>query len=168
LTVGGGVTLNEGRPFRSSSVFAFGLSIVIPDDRNGNRQIDDPWELILLEGEIGPTTNIEACHQPEEPPNCLDSALFGGVRYRFRRRMEQRPWPFLNAQAGAYWLGTGLPDPQYASAHFSLQGGGGLEFRWPDTIQALRVSADFRHVFGLGQNQVRVLALYMLTPKRSP
>jgi hypothetical protein len=147
-------------------VFSFGLSTVFFDDRDGDGQIDAPWELILLEGDVGPTTAIRACHESGGAPNCLDASLFGGVRYRFRRHPEQRPWPFLNVQLGGYWRGTGLPDVEYEGGRFALQGGGGLEFRWPNTIQGFRVSVDLRYVFGHDLTQVRVLGLYMLSPRR--
>lgn len=49
-----------------------------------------------------------------------------------------------------------------------MQAGGGLEIRWPRSIQGVRVSVDYRHVFAgsRDRNQVRFLCAYVIGPRR--
>jgi hypothetical protein len=69
---------------------------------------------------------------------------------------------------GAYWKGSGVEEPEYISDHFAMQFGGGVEFRWPGSIQGIRLMADWRYVFAgeSDRNQMRVLAMYVVGPRR--
>jgi hypothetical protein len=76
---------------------------------------------------------------------------------------------FGSVLLGEYWKGSGTnDDQQYSSSHFAMQVGGGVEIRWPGSIQGVRVSVDYRHVFAgdRDRDQVRFLAAYVIGPRR--
>jgi hypothetical protein len=152
-----------------SLVFDFSLANWL--DKDGDSRIDDGWELVLLRGELGPSSDVQPCQSgdpsSEVSADCVDKALFGGVRYRFGRHLNRRPWPFAGVLLGGYWRGSGEDDVP-SSTHFALDVGGGIEMRWRDSIQGFRISTNYRRVFGADRNQIQIQVLYFLAPRVGP
>jgi hypothetical protein len=133
---------------------------------------DENWlAVFVLEGELGTISEVEPC-QPwaaDGPDNCYDADVLLGLRFRQTPNASSGMRPFAHALAGEYWKGSGRSDDQwFSSHHFTLQLGGGVEVRWPGSIQGVRVSLDYRRVFAGDQtrNQLRVLGAYVIGPRR--
>ena len=128
------------------------------------------WATPVIEGELGSNTDAAPCQPPNESDadTCLDAAVLGGLRFRRRPADTSGVRPFASAMLGSYWKGSGVEEPEFISNHFAMQFGGGVEFRWPGSIQGIRVMADWRYVFAghLDRNQMRVLGLYVVGPRR--
>jgi hypothetical protein len=111
---------------RSLPVFSLGVSLVAWQARDGDRQIDNPWEIILLEGTSGRPTTSRNVSSPTKPPTALiahyspelDIASVGG--------WNSDPGRFSMSSWEATYGDRGIPDE--GSGHFALQAGGGLEF----------------------------------------
>ena len=137
---------------------------------------DENWWMVgVLEGEILGGSEAASCRSSSETPdNCYDAADLGGLRFRPRPNNISGFRPFGTLLVGSYWKGSGTnntdddDDQEFASQHFAMQVGSGLEFRWPGSFQGVRMSIDFRRVFA-GQrdrNQWRFLGIYVVGPRR--
>jgi len=128
------------------------------------------WAVLVLEGELGPTSDVGVCQSPsvDSLDNCTDAALFGGVRLRPTPDDRSGLRPFASVLVGSYWKGSDTNDQSFASSHPAMQVGGGVEVRWPNSIQGVRLSVDYRHVFAgeRSRNQLRFLASYVIGPRR--
>jgi hypothetical protein len=133
---------------------------------------DENWRAaFVVEGEIAALSEAQPCRlSPDDPPaNCSDAALLSGLRFRPTPRSWSGVSYFGSVLLGGYWKGSGIDDDQeYISTHFAMQFGGGVEFRWPNSIQGVRVSVDYRHVFAgdRDRNQFRFLGAYVIGPRR--
>jgi hypothetical protein len=133
---------------------------------------DEKWPAVLVvEGELGPISEVGPC-QPwtsNIPDNCYDAHLLVGLRFRQTPHASSGVTRFAHALFGEYWNGSGTSDDQwFSSSHFAVQVGGGVEIRWPGSIQGVRISVDYRHVFAgdRARNQFRVLGAYVIGPRR--
>jgi hypothetical protein len=130
------------------------------------------WGVLVVEGEIGAISEAQPCRGPaaDTPDSCLDAAVLGGFRVRRVPHVVSGARPFVHVLFGEYWKGSGLDDPdhEFASSHFAMQLGGGMEIRWPGSFQGVRVSVDVRRVFAgdHDRNQVRLLCAYVIGPRR--
>jgi hypothetical protein len=129
------------------------------------------WAVLVVEGEIAALSEAEPCQQsPDDlPDNCIDASVAGGLRFRPTPRSWSGVSYFGSVLLGQYWKGSGTNDDlEYSSSHFAMQVGGGAEFRWPGSIQGVRVSVDYRHVFAgdRGEGQLRLLGAYVIGPRR--
>jgi hypothetical protein len=128
------------------------------------------WAVPVLEGEFGPTSDVGACQSAAvgSLENCADAALLVGFRLRPAPNAWSGVRPFASVMVGGYWKGSDANDQDYSSSHPAMQVGGGLEIRWPNSIQGVRLSVDYRHVFAAerSRNQLRVLASYVIGPRR--
>ena len=132
---------------------------------------DEKWRAAwVLEAAAGPTSEAGPCRQsPSDfPDNCVDAAVLGGLRFRPTPHAASGAGYFVNVLVGQYWKGSGTRDHEFTSSHFATQVGGGVEFRWPDSIQGVRVSVDYRHVFAgdRDRSQFRLLGAYVIGPRR--
>lgn len=134
--------------------------------------IDRTWPLdVVVEGDAGGTTSDDAeCRLKEHSENCFDASLLFGPRFRLvRGRPDRHVLPFVNTFIGTYWKGSGAPDGSMES-RFAVQLGGGIDLHRSESIQALRVTLDYRHVAGYGRvpvafNQGRFAILYVLNER---
>jgi len=132
-----------------------------------------PYRLgLVFEGELGPTSDAAPCQvrepQSAEPQNCEDAAALVGIRFHFYRRAQRQRLPFVNFLFGSYWRGSGVGEDDYESARYMLEAGGGIDLRRGHSVNGLRVSLDYRHVFGSdgARDQLRFLVAYVLGPPR--
>lgn len=128
------------------------------------------WAVPILEAGIGPISDVGACPTPsgESSPNCLDAAVLGGLRFRPTPNIASGVRPFATVLLGTYWKGSSRDDPEYLSDHFAIQAGGGVEIRWAESIQGLRVSLDYRRVSASdrNRNQIQFACSYVIGPRR--
>jgi hypothetical protein len=132
---------------------------------------DEDWPGVpVVEGEFSVGSEAPPCQGPveETPDTCVDAALLAGWRFRRRPHTSSGIRPFAQFLIGRYWKGSGLDEPEYASSHFALQAGGGIELRWANSIQGARVSLDVRHAFAGDRDvtQVRLGLWYVIGPRR--
>jgi hypothetical protein len=132
---------------------------------------DEMWRAaFVIEGELGATSEAEPCRvrSGDSPENCYDGQVLAGLRFRRVPHVSSGIRPFLNILLGTYWKGSGRDDQEFISSHFAVQTGLGAEMRWPNSIQGLRVSLDYRRVFaGNGaRNQIRLICAYVIGPRR--
>ena len=126
------------------------------------------WAVPVLEGELNTRSEAEGCQTSDAPDTCADAAVLGGLRFRRPPHASSGVKPFGSILLGSYWKGSGATDRDFASNHLAVQVGGGLEIRWPKSIQGVRVSVDYRRVFAAGgpRNQLRFLGAYVIGPRR--
>jgi hypothetical protein len=161
-SVGLGVVADQS-PSQASSAIVGGLSWDY--DKNW-------WGVLVVEGEIGAISEAEPCRGPaaDSLESCLDAAVLGGIRLRRVPHVASGLRPFVDVLFGEYWKGSGSDDPdhEYASSHLVMQLGGGVEVRWPGSVQGVRVSVGVRRVFAgdRDRNQVRLLCAYVIGPRR--
>jgi hypothetical protein len=132
---------------------------------------DEKWRAaFVVEGELGATSEAAPCRvrSADLPENCYDAAVFVGLRFRPVPHVSRGISPFVNVLLGPYWKGSGLEDQEFISRHFALETGLGAEVRWPNSIQGLRVSFDYRRVFvrNAPRNQIRLMCAYVIGPRR--
>lgn len=128
----------------------------------------------VIEGEVGATSDVERCQGSSSnvPSTCYDAALLFGLRFRPVPHASSGLSPFVSVALGEYWKGSGADehsdDPEYSSDHFVMQGGVGLEMRFPGSIQGVRALVDYRHVFAgdSSRNQFRLTCSYVIGPHR--
>jgi hypothetical protein len=131
-----------------------------------------PYRLgfVWVEAELGPRSDVGSCQTRDTgstDSDCDDAALLTGLRFHFfHRKSERRVLPFINLLAGSYWKGSPEPDRDYASAHFALQAGGGVDVRRTGSAHGLRLAVDYRRVFAADapRNQFRFVVAYTLGP----
>jgi hypothetical protein len=153
---------------RDQSPSQWSPSVVVAISWDWNEQ---DWGVLVVEGEIGSFSEAESCRRsPDDlPDNCFDAAVAGGLRLRSPPRAWSGASYFGSVLLGEYWKGSGTnAELEYSSSHFAMQAGGGVEFRWPGSIQGVRVSVDYRHVFAgdRDRNQLRLLGAYIVGPRR--
>jgi hypothetical protein len=136
---------------------------------------DENWRAaFVIEGEIGATSDVERCQgfSQDPPSTCYDAALLFGLRFRPTPHTSSGFSPFVSVSLGEYWKGSGADEDseesEYSSDHFVMQGGVGLEIRFPGSIQGVRALVDYRHVFAgdTSRNQLRLLCSYVIGPRR--
>jgi hypothetical protein len=132
---------------------------------------DKMWRAaFVIEGELGATSEAAPCRgvSGDLPENCYDGSVLAGLRFRRVPHASPGIRPFVNVMMGRYWKGSGLDDEEFISSHFAIQAGLGAEMRFPNSIQGVRVSLDYRRVFaGNGsRNQIRLLGAYVIGPRR--
>ncbi len=166
LSVGIGV-VGDSRPKQSASTVTLSLAFV--DSGTDYWPYRLGW--VLLEAEFGPRSDLGLCQagdaEPADPPHCDDAALLTGLRFHFfHRTSARRVLPFANLLAGSYWKGGGENDRDFASEHFTLQAGGGIDLRRTGSAHGLRLAVDYRRVFAgdSSRNQFRFVTAYTLGP----
>jgi hypothetical protein len=128
----------------------------------------DWWVVPVLEGEFNAFSEAEPCQASDAPDTCVDAAVLGGLRFRRAPHVSSGARPFASIVIGTYWKGSGATDRDFVSEHFAVEVGGGVEIRWPRSIQGVRVSLDYRRVFATSgdKNQIRLLGAYVIGPRR--
>lgn len=126
------------------------------------------WGVLVVEGEFNAYSEAEPCQASDAPDSCVDAAVLGGLRLRRAPHASSGMRPFASILLGTYWKGSGATDRDFVSDHFAVQIGGGVEIRWPQSIQGVRLSLDYRRVFERDgdANQLRFLAAYVIGPRR--
>ena len=128
---------------------------------------ENAWAVLVVEGEFNGPTESDSCQATDAPDSCVDAVVLGGVRFRGVPHVSSGARPFASILLGKYWKGSGGMDRDFASDHFTAQMGSGVEIRWPGSIQGVRLSLDYRRVFGSNdQNQLRFLGAYVIGPRR--
>jgi hypothetical protein len=132
---------------------------------------DEMWRAaFIVEGELGATSAAEPCRErsADPPENCYDAMVLAGLRFRRVPHVSSGIRPFVSVLLGQYWKGSGQEDREFISSHLAVQTGVGAEMRWPNSIQGLRVSLDYRHVLAVrsGRNQIRLMFGYVIGPRR--
>jgi hypothetical protein len=128
------------------------------------------WAVPVLEGEVAATGEAEPCQRSssDASANCVDAAVLGGLRFRQTPHASSGVRPFAHVLLGNYWIGSGTDEQEFISDHFATQVGGGVEVRWAESIQGVRMSVEFRRVFAgaRDRNQIRFLCAYVIGPRR--
>jgi hypothetical protein len=164
LSLGVGI-VGDRQPRQNSSIGS--LSFAFADSGDNN----DYWPFRLggvWEVEFGATSDLGPCQahdaQSGNPPHCEDAALLLGPRWYFFRRSARRVLPFADFMFGSYWKGSGVKDRDFASNHFALQAGGGIELRRMESIHGLKLCLRFRRISATDapRTQIRFDAAYVV------
>lgn len=169
LSVGIGV-VRDRQPQQSSATATLSLAYV----DSGTDYWPYRLGFVLLEAELGPTSDLGPCRASDAPPadsdDCDDAALLTGLRFHFfHRKSARRVLPFVSLLVGSYWKGSAEEDDGFDAGHAALQAGGGIDLRRTGSVHGLRLAVDYRHVFAgdASRNQVRFVAAYTLGPPKS-
>jgi hypothetical protein len=132
---------------------------------------DEKWRAVfIIEGEVGPTSEVESCRGPvsETSDNCVDAAVLGGLRFRPTPHATGGRRPFADVLLGSYWKGSGVDDHEFNSRHFAIEVGTGLEIRWANSIQGVRIAVHVRRVLAgdRDRTQFRLMCAYVIGPRR--
>jgi hypothetical protein len=131
----------------------------------------DTWPAVFVfEMELGPNSDVDRCQNSsgDLPWSCTDAALLAGLRFRRTPHNVSGLKPFAIALLGTYYKGSGIDEDDVLSSHFAMQFGGGVEMRFPGSIQGVRVSLDYRHAFAgeRDRKQFRLVGAYVIGPRR--
>lgn len=130
------------------------------------------WAALVVEAGFGPYSDAAPCRLPrtDEDDTCVDATILGGLRFRRPPYSVAGTRPFGQILLGKYWKGSGSgrDDQEFASEHFVMEFGGGVEFRWPGSFQGARLSLDYLRVFAgnADRNELRFLGAYVIGPRR--
>ena len=131
---------------------------------------DESRAVFVLEMEFGPNSDVDRCQPSSDdlPWSCVDTAILLGLRFRPRPHNVSGFSPFASVLYGAYNKGSGIDEDSVLSTHLAMQFGGGVEIRFPGSIQGIRASLDYRHVFAgeRDRKQFRFLGAYVIGPRR--
>jgi hypothetical protein len=124
------------------------------------------WGVFVLEGEFNAPSEPEPCQASDAPDSCVDAAVLGGLRFRRAPHASSGTKPFASILLGTYWKGSGAADRDFVSDHFAVQIGGGVEIRWPRSIQGVRLSLDYRRIFERDGDANQLRGSYVIGPRR--
>ena len=128
---------------------------------------ENEWAVLAMEGEYNGSHESNLCQATNASASCHDAVFLAGLRFRRVPHVSSGAKPFASILLGKYWRASGATDREFMSDHFAAQLGGGIELRWPESIQGVRLSVDYRRVFGSsGENQLRFLGAYVIGPRR--